>query len=171
MTYSSDIELRALEPDDIDLLYDVENDYNLWQHGAATVPYSRESLRQFLLNTTNDIYSDRQVRLVAQMRVGHQPVGLVDVFDFDPKHLRAELGLLILPPHQHKGYARQAMQQLLPLVRNWHLHQLTAVIAVSNTSALSLFRKLAFQEAAVLPDWLRKPDGTFTDAILFRQLL
>ena len=35
------IRLRALEPEDLDLLYAWENDTSLWEFGSTLVPYSR----------------------------------------------------------------------------------------------------------------------------------
>ena len=36
-----EIILRALEPEDLDVLYSIENDIELWSVGYTTVPYSR----------------------------------------------------------------------------------------------------------------------------------
>lgn len=54
------ISLRAMEPDDLDLLYKVENDQELWEVGATNVPYSKALLRDFIMNATGDIYTDKQ---------------------------------------------------------------------------------------------------------------
>lgn len=171
MTYSSSLRLRAIEPDDIELLYTIENDMSLWQHGDTTVPYSRESLRQYLLECTNDIWTDRQVRLVMETTHNGEAVGLADLFNFDPKHQRAEIGLVVLPQHQGKGYSALALDELIRLARQWHLHQLTATIGVNNAYATKLFIKSDFKPSAHLLDWLLLPDGTYTDAIVWQLIL
>ena len=38
------IRLRALEPEDLDELYQIENDRRLWDVGLTNVPYSRFAL-------------------------------------------------------------------------------------------------------------------------------
>ena len=35
------INFRAMEPEDLDLLYTIENDTKLWNIGVTSVPYSR----------------------------------------------------------------------------------------------------------------------------------
>ena len=35
------IHLRALEPEDLDMLYQIENNRELWSVGVTNVPYSR----------------------------------------------------------------------------------------------------------------------------------
>jgi diamine N-acetyltransferase len=41
-----DIYLRALEPEDLDFLYQIENDSSIWQYGANKAPVSRFCLKQ-----------------------------------------------------------------------------------------------------------------------------
>ena len=55
------IRLRAIEPEDLDLLYRIENDTQLWNVGATNVPYSRFLLHGFISSSTGDIYTDKQL--------------------------------------------------------------------------------------------------------------
>ena len=74
----NEIRLRALEPEDLDVLYAIENDLDLWSVGYTTVPYSRYLLHDYIANSQCDIYADRQVRLVVEMEDGSDVVGIVD---------------------------------------------------------------------------------------------
>ena len=56
------ITLRALEPEDLDALYAIENDVECWDVGHTSVPYSRYALHDYIANASADIYADRQVR-------------------------------------------------------------------------------------------------------------
>ena len=47
--------LRALEPEDLELLYSIENDDSIWKIGASNVPYSKYVLRDYIANSHNDI--------------------------------------------------------------------------------------------------------------------
>ena len=38
------VHLRAIEPEDLDLLYRIENDQTLWHLGTTNVHYSRYTL-------------------------------------------------------------------------------------------------------------------------------
>ena len=40
------VRLRAIEPEDLDTLYKIENDRTLWGIGPTNVPYSRFALHQ-----------------------------------------------------------------------------------------------------------------------------
>ena len=87
----TNIHLRALEPEDLDILYHSENDSSLWQYGSTLVPYSRFTLREYLQNGQNDIYQTRQLRLMITCNKDKKTVGTIDLFDFDPHHRRAAI--------------------------------------------------------------------------------
>ena len=97
-----EIHLRALEPEDLELLYGIENDDVLWRVGTTNVPYSRYVLRDYIANTRSDIYADRQLRLMIERSDG-QVVGIIDLVNFDPRHQRAEVGVVILADHRRQG--------------------------------------------------------------------
>ena len=167
---SISVTLRAIEPEDLDLLYQIENDQSLWQVGTTNVPYSRYTLHDYIATSSDDIYADRQVRLIIE-NADHQTVGICDIVRFDPQHLRAEAGIVIMKPYRQQGYAMAAMQQLghyaLTIL---HLHQLYAVVANNNAAALQLFRKAGFEHEIQLRDWLF--DGhNYADAVVLQRFL
>lgn len=146
--------LRALEPEDLELLYQIENQPDLWQAGVTNVPYSRYVLREFIRQSTSDIYRDGQVRLMAENE-RHEVVGIADLVNFSPTHLRAELGLVILPQHRHQGYASQILPQLCSYARDvLHLHQLYSIVDKRNSACTAMFARLGIAPAATLPGWL-----------------
>ncbi len=182
MTSTADtyIHLRALEPEDLELMYRIENDTRFWQHGSTNVPYSRYVIREYLTNNHNDIYADGQVRLVIELcqqsgNIAVKPekniaIGFADLFNFDPKHQRAEIGLLILPEYQGKHYGKDVVEALCDYARQWHLHQIYAIIAVTNKPAMQLFAHAGFEASAQLHDWLCDDEG-YVDAFVFQTIL
>ena len=56
--------LRAPEPSDIDIIFRWENDTTIWHLGNTLAPYSRFAIEQFVLNTDNDIFAAKQLRLM-----------------------------------------------------------------------------------------------------------
>ena len=169
-TISHSLRLRALEPEDLDMLYRIENDEHLWAIGPTSVPYSRYALHDYVAHQSGDIYQDRQVRLVIELANG-QVAGLVDIVEFDPKNLRAEVGVVVEQPLRRQGIARQALETLHSYaLSTLHLRQLYAVVASDNEASLSLFRQLGYTDNTQLRDWLY--DGRcFRDALLMQKLL
>ena len=53
-----------MEPEDLDFLYQMENDPSLWSISNFTVPYSKAVLQAYIDNSMNDMFADRQLRLI-----------------------------------------------------------------------------------------------------------
>ena len=159
------IRLRAIEPEDLDLLFRIENDQELWGMSVSNVPYSRYVLRDYVAQATNDIYADGQVRFIVETEDG-ETVGIADLVNFDAKNNRAELGIIIERQHRRRGYGRQILTQLADYaLRVLHLHQLYAYVEAENKPCLALFQQMGYRQQFVLKDWLY--DGlTYHDAVL-----
>src|SRR6187551_2114251 len=105
--------LRAIEPSDIDALYEWENDAENWKVSSTQAPYSRFVLEQYIASAHQDIYSVKQLRLII-CDANNKPVGCIDLFDFEPNHLRAGIGVLIADKtERRKGYASEALELLI----------------------------------------------------------
>ncbi|MBP1530513.1 MAG: GNAT family N-acetyltransferase [Bacteroidaceae bacterium] len=164
MTYS--VELRDLEPEDLDLIHQIENDPQLWPWSEDARPYSRYAIRQYLAEQPGDIFRDRQLRLA--IVADGEAVGVADLTDFSPRHLRAEVGIVVLRSHHRKGIATQALQKLAQYAHDrLHLRSLSAFVASDNLPAQGLFRQLGYHEVGSLKRWI---EGQ-TDALLFQLVM
>lgn len=166
----SKVKLRAMEPEDLEQLYALENDREVWKVSNTNVPYSRYVLHDYIANATNDIYRDGQVRLIIE-NDAHELIGMVDVFDFNAQHRRAEVSIVVRKEYQRRGYATIAIDKILDYsLRILHLHQLYAVVAEDNEASLRLFLKKGFQMHNKLKEWLF--DGIkYNDAIVLQKIL
>lgn len=165
------ISLRAPEPGDLDLLYLWENETSVWRISGTLAPFSRFVLKQYLDNATKDIFEMRQLRLIIQLKDKHRPVGAIDIFDFDPHHHRAGVGILIAEPSDRRhGYAREALETLEAYCFDvLHLHQLFCNIAASNSASIDLFTAAGFVEAGRKKDWLFNGQD-YEDELLFQKV-
>lgn len=150
-----EIILRALEPEDLDVLYSIENDIELWSVGYTTVPYSRYLLHDYIANSTCDIYADREVRLMAETADGGDVVGIVDITGYEPRHNRAELGLVVRKQYRNKGYGNRIVKKMIAYAHEViHLHQLYIVVDADNTTSIELFKNNGFSVSHCLKEWL-----------------
>ncbi len=149
------IQLRAPEPTDVDTLYLWENDLSLWHHGNTIAPLSRYDLEQFVLNSQYDIYHNRQLRLMISLLESGETIGAVDLFEFDPTHKRAGVGILIESHFREKGYASEALDLLIAYAFNQlHLKQVYCHIRCTHQKSLRLFQGRGFEVSASLKNWL-----------------
>jgi len=152
------LQLRPLEPGDTDLLYKWENDSTIWTISNTTTPFSKFFLEQFILNSQNDIYADKQLRLMADLhKQNNDTIGCVDLFDFDPNNLRAGIGILIDKKYRDKGYGGEALDIVIKYCKNTlTLKQLYCNIAEDNKESLKLFQNKGFEIIGLKKQWIRK---------------
>ena len=169
---TEEIYLRALEPEDLEFIYLIENDLSLWEVSNTQTPYSRFLIRQYLENAYQDIYEAKQLRLVICDKKTSEVVGLIDLFDFDPKNSRAGIGIVIQNTDQrHLGIGTQALKLMIKYAKeHLHLHQLYANIAADNIASIKLFSKFDFQEIGVKKSWT-KVGNEYKDEIMYQLIL
>ncbi|WP_296383725.1 GNAT family N-acetyltransferase [Winogradskyella sp.] len=148
------IYLRALEPEDLDFVYDIENDTSLWELSDTQTPYSRFLIKQYLENAQQDIFEAKQLRL-AICDKNDNTIGLIDVFDFNIKNKRAGIGILIKSESErYKGYGKEALELLVNYCfSTLHLHQVYANISERNLPSLKLFEGNGFKKIGLKKDW------------------
>ena len=160
--------LRALEPEDLDILYEWENNQELWKYGSTLMPYSKFALRDYLANSLHGIVYSRQLRLMAIEKTTKIAIGTVDIFDYDPIHQRAGIGILVDAPYRRKGWGSDILRLTAHYAFNvLHLNQLYAYIPISNTNSFNLLKKCGYIEAGILKSWLKTPGG-FEDVRLMQ---
>ncbi len=170
LTYGK-ITLRAIEPDDIELLYQWENNTEVWQVSNTKTPYSKYILAHYIKESARDIYETKQARFIIQ-KENLEAVGAVDLFDFEPYHLRAGVGILIRDTaDRKKGYALDALSALSNYALDvLGLKQLYANISVDNMASIRLFEKAGFEKTGIKKDWLKTKDG-WKDELLYQKTL
>lgn len=148
------IYLRALEPEDLDFIYEIENNTSLWELSDTQTPYSRFLIEQYLANAQQDIFEAKQLRL-AICTNENNTIGLIDVFDFNIKNKRAGVGILIQnESDRHKGLGKEALELLVNYCfKTLHLHQVYANISENNASSLNLFEGNGFKKIGLKKDW------------------
>ncbi len=161
--------LRGLEPEDLDFLYLLENDTLFWEVSGTQQPYSRHVLKQYLDNAHRDIYEVKQLRMAICSSEGDL-LGLIDLFDFDPKHLRVGLGLVIrAAENRNKGMGTEAVELITAYAFSaLNVRQVYAHVLEDNDASMRLFEKSGYTKTATKKDWVRW-QGTFKDQFLYQK--
>jgi diamine N-acetyltransferase len=168
---NSNIRLRALEPDDVDLLYKWENDPETWKVSNTRVPISKFLLASYIKSCDRDFWESKEMRLIIENNEG-KPIGTLELFDFEPYHMRAGLGILIYEKDdRRKGFAAEALKIIMEYAFNeLGIFQLYANIAESNSPSIELFKKMGFETVGLKKQWLKNPSG-WEGEYLFQKIL
>ncbi|MCQ2285521.1 MAG: GNAT family N-acetyltransferase [Bacteroidales bacterium] len=159
--------LRALEPEDVQLLYQWENATEVWTISNTLKPFSKYTLKQFVEASVADIYESKQWRLMIDELENGETVGIVDIFEFDPLHSRAGIGILIKKESRQKGFAEDALFIVKSyLFERLNLHQIYCNVMVDNEASLALFQKVGFEIVGLKKDWIYTKEGWKDEYIL-----
>lgn len=164
------VRFRALEPEDIELLYDWENNIEIWEVSNTFEPISKYILAKYIKESQRDIYESRQLRMIIETMDGNV-VGAIDLFDFDPFHHRAGVGILIHDEKDRKlGYATDALILLSNYAASYlKLHQLYANITEDNMASIHLFAKVGFELCGTKKEWRRSNNG-WRNELMFQKI-
>lgn len=165
------IYLRALEPEDLDFIHEIENNQNIWEISNTITPYSKFLIKQYLEQAHKDIFEVKQLRLVI-CNYDAIALGMIDLFDFDFKNRRAGVGILIKDSEQRqKGYGNEALKLLINYCKsNLDMHQLFCNISEENTLSLKLFKQKGFEIIGLKKDW-NYVNGSYKNEYLLQILL
>lgn len=158
------IKLRALEPEDVDVLYQWENDMSIWNVSDTLTPFSKYVLNKYIQNSHLDIFELKELRLVIELNETKKSVGMIDLFDFDPYHSRAGIGILVYDDKKRRqGIATSTLDLFIQYAfKTLGLHQVYCNIASDNSISMNLFQHFGFEIVGVKKDW-RKSGSDWID--------
>ena len=161
--------LRALEPEDLEFVYAIENDETMWEVSNTQTPYSKFLIRQYLENVHQDIYEAKQLRLAICKNQTSEAIGLIDLFDFDAKNKRAGVGIIIQnEANRNLGFGKEALSLVIAYsFKQLQLHQLYANIATTNEASIALFTTFGFECVGIKKEW-NFQNGNYSDEALYQ---
>ena len=154
------VTLRAPEPEDLELLYTIENDCDTWDICSARVNYSRYAIKQYLAQQPQEITTTDEA------------VGLIDLTSYSATHRSAEIGITLLREHRGKGYGRSAIKAMERYAKEaLNLRMIYAhTLADRNSVAKNMFLHSGYIPVAVLPEW-HFCNGEYVDLTVFKKNL
>jgi diamine N-acetyltransferase len=161
------INLRALVLQDLAFLYSIENDESLWELSQIQTPFSKDVLQKYLETAHNDIKNLKQLRLVITSKI-NEPLGFIDLFDFDSHNKHAGVSIVLTEAHRGKGYGKDALSVLMNYSFNdLGLHQLYSNVLEDNSVSIRLFESVGFEKVGLKKKW-RFFKGRYKNEYLFQ---
>ena len=171
MINSPEIKLRLINSDDFEIVNAWENNPIYWSISGTQVPFSKDLIRAYV-NDSQDIYKAKQVRFViCDINDENCVFGCIDLFEFDPHHLRAGVGILIDPESRRKGVGAKALDLLEKYAKeNLSLRNIYCSVLSDNEASINLFEKAGFERIGTRNSWTNV-SGEWLDEHLFQKKL
>lgn len=167
---TDEIILRAVEPSDVEILYEWENNTKIWSVSSTLTPYSKKALIDYIESAQFDIYTCKQLRLMIELRSSRQTVGTIDLYDFDAHNRRAGIGMFVAEEFQNQKIATKALDCLLKYCKSMLLlHQVYVDVPQNNVASLQLFQNAGFKSIGTKKDWILC-DETFVDVVVMQKI-
>ncbi|NTS41118.1 GNAT family N-acetyltransferase [Flavisolibacter sp. BT320] len=97
--------------------------------------------------------------------------GVIAVYGYRPEHNKAEVGFWLLPQFWKKGYALEALQEVLRYWKNNKaLHRMEAFVEEGNTASSKLLQRAGFQHEGTMRECEIK-NGTYISLHIYARIL
>ena len=111
-------------------------------------------------------------RMQLAARVGETLVALVELYNYDPVHRRAEVGIVVDTPYRFQGYGADALRELERYVQqHLALHLLYCDILEDNLVSQHLFAKCGYVQCGRFTEWVSDEEGNYHDVVRYQKLL
>lgn len=165
MNNTNNISLRTLEPSDLDFLLNLENDTDNWFVSQTRVPFSKKILSDYI-DSAQDIFLTKQIRFVICLNETKNPIGTIDLFDYDPINQRAGVGIILTKKYRNKGYATEALNKVIAYCfKTLLLQNIYCNILTTNLKSIALFKNCGFTEIGVKKNWYKTSTGWEHEAL------
>ena len=169
-----DITLKALEPSDVSTLLKWENNPKIWTISETIEPLSKYKLDTYIKQTlTLDVFGLRQLRLMVHKILSSdldltEPIGTIDLFEFDPIHKHAGIGIMLLETYQGQGVGKIVMDQFLSYCfEKLQLHSVYANVSETNVNSIKFFETYGFTKVATYKEFLYE-NGKFVSQLTYQ---
>ena len=169
-----DIILKAIEPPDVHLLLKWENNSDIWSISETVEPLSKYKLDTYIKQTlTFDVFGLRQLRLMIHRILNSdldltEPIGTIDLFEFNPIHKHAGIGIMLLKEYQGQGVGKIALDQFLTYCfEKLQLHSVYANISETNINSIKFFENYGFTKVAEYKEFLYE-DEKFVSQLTYQ---
>jgi len=129
----------------------------------ATLEYSKRLIKNYLKYWDN--YT--QFNYIIEVKEDEmEKIGSISLWNVNWRHMRAEIGIWIVPTFWNKGYGEKSINLIKIIGFDYlKLNRLEAHIAAENLRSITLFKKCDFSQEGTLKQYL-KFQGKYHDAII-----
>ncbi len=158
------IKLRAVELNDLDVLQKWANDPTIqYMLGGWHFPINRNDQEKWYQNLSCNSMNQRFIIEDSN----NNKLGMANLLNINLKDGNAELGLLLDPKYQGKGFGIEVVKILMQYAfEELRLNRLETTIIATNKASLSLFlKKCNWKQEGILRNWYFR-QNKFIDKVM-----
>ena len=150
------IRLRAVEPEDVKIITEVESDSSQWIDNCMCAPISYQMITEYALSYDADPFRAGQIRLMIESKETKSIIGIIDLYQISAQNRTAFIGIYILPRYRRQGLGLESLSILEKYAYFLlNLNNFGAKIVYNNVESINLFKKAGFTHSGTLPEWIQ----------------
>lgn len=162
--------LRRADLNDIESLFALRSDKETMKYIPRPVATTLEEISEFLKLTDEKISTNEMINWAITLKGNSKMIGTIGYYHIKPEHYRAEIGYMLLPDFQGRGYITEAINQVINYGFNeMKLHSIEALIDPANLASAKVLEKCNFIKEGHFKE-SEFYNGQFIDTIIYSKL-
>ncbi|WP_367209569.1 GNAT family N-acetyltransferase [Sphingobacterium sp. R2] len=162
--------LRRADATDIPQLYRLRSDEQIMKYIPRPVATSPDEIAEFLRLTDEKITSNEMINWKISIKGDSTLIGTIGFYYIKPEHYRAEIGYMLLPEFQGKGYVTEAIAAVVNYgFEAMGLHSIEALVDPENIASCAVLEKCGFVREAYFKE-NEFYNGKFLDTVVYSKL-
>ena len=167
---TSRLKLRRIEENDVNEIYFLRSDERLMKYLGRSPESSVETAALFIRNIQDQEKNGEGILWGITLHTNPTIIGTICYWHILKEHFRAEVGYLLHPDYQGKGYMDEAMEKVIDYGFNtMHLHSIEADADPQNSASIKLLVRNQFVKEALFKENYFY-NGKFLDTVVYSLL-
>jgi [ribosomal protein S5]-alanine N-acetyltransferase len=162
--------LREIVKEDAQSIYDCFSNNDVTRYYGLDPLPSIEQAKELVEFFAKNYKEKRGIRWGIEIKGRKEMIGTVGFNAWSPKHKRAEIGYELHPEYWRKGYATEAVSEVISYgFKELDLTRIGAIVFIENKASNELLTKLGFQKEGVLRNYMYQnsvPYDTYVYSLL-----
>ncbi|UIR57099.1 GNAT family N-acetyltransferase [Sphingobacterium sp. SRCM116780] len=164
------LKFRRADLNDINGLFALRSDIEIMKYIPRPVATTLEEISEFLKLTDEKISANEMINWVITLKDDPKMIGTIGYYHIKPEHYRAEIGYMLLPEFQGKGYITEAINEVVNYGFNeMKFHSIEALIDPANLASASVLEKCNFIKEGYFKE-SEFYNGQFIDTVIYSKL-
>jgi ribosomal-protein-alanine N-acetyltransferase len=149
---SDKLMLREILESDIEEVFQIYNNENVFQYCPALFSHNKETVRKMITHFNRDFKKMTKIKWGICLKDGqNKVVGIIEIFDINKRENRVEIGYFLNESYWGKGIASEAVRILTEFLLNTaEFSKVYAGVMVEHAASKNVLFKNAYQKEASL---------------------
>lgn len=164
------LKLRRADVNDINELFALRSDPKVMEYIPKPVATSIEEASEHLKAIDEKISSNEIINWAITLKGYAKMIGTIGYYHIKPEHYRAEIGYMLLPDFQGKGYVTEAIAEVVNYgFATMGLHSIEALIDPANLGSAKVLEKCDFMKEGHFKE-SEFYNGEFIDTVIYSKV-